>query len=80
MEPITESATAADSLPAKPICIGLTCWLWEWRRREAILQLARRLDVTVHMKQQIHGLHREIVAEVSGRNVDRFLGEFARNC
>ena len=36
-----ESAAAPrENLPAKPICVGLTCWLWERRRPQAIVQLA----------------------------------------
>ncbi len=70
-----------DAAPlAKPICVGLTCWLWEWDRGQAIQRLARRVGVTVHLQQKINGLHREIVAEVSGQNVDRFIGEFVRHC
>jgi len=70
----------AGSAPTKPIIVGLTCWLWELGRVKAIMQLAQRLDVTVQLKQTTHGLHREIVAEVSGQNVDRFIGEFVRHC
>jgi hypothetical protein len=65
---------------SKPICIGLTCWRWEKRRPEAILRLAQSLGVTVRLKEKIHGLHRDIEAEVSGRNIDRFIGEFVRHC
>ena len=44
------------------------------------MQLGKRLGVTVELKQRIHGLHREIQAEVTGRNTDRFIGEFVRHC
>jgi hypothetical protein len=77
MEP---SATPFDKLSSKPISIGLTCWRWESNRPQAILQLAQRLEVTVELTEKIHGLHREIQAQVSGRNVDRFIGEFVRHC
>jgi hypothetical protein len=70
----------ADSLPTKPICIGLTCWLWERGRSQAIVRLAQRMNVTVQLTQKVRGLHRIIEARVSGRNVDRFLGEFVRHC
>ena len=78
--PMEQADTMSELPPAKPISVGLTCWLWERGRGRAIVQLAQRLDVTVQLKQEIHGLHREIVAEVSGRNVDRFIGEFVRHC
>ena len=77
---MNEISPAPENPPAKPICVGLTCWLWELGRGKAILQLAERLGVTVRLKQEVRGLHREIVAEVSGRNVDRFIGEFVRHC
>lgn len=67
-------------IPSKPICIGLTCWRWETKRTEAIERLAQSLGVTVRLTQTIRGLHREIQAEVSGSNTDRFIGEFVRNC
>ena len=72
--------TPSESLPAKPICVGLTCWRWQSQKSKAIVELAQSLGVTVQLTQKIHGLHREIVAEVSGRNVDRFIGEFVRHC
>lgn len=77
MEP---SATPFESLPAKPICIGLTCWRWQSKKAQTIVRLAQSLGVTVHLTEKIHGLHREIEAQVSGRNIDRFLGEFVRHC
>lgn len=70
----------AEKALAKPICVGLTCWRWQSSRAKNISELAQRLGVTLRLKQEMHGLHREIRAEVSGRNVDRFIGEFARHC
>jgi hypothetical protein len=74
------SVTPFESLPTKPISVGLTCWRWESNRPQAILNLAQRLGVTVELTENIHGLRREIQAQVSGRNVDRFIGEFVRHC
>jgi hypothetical protein len=62
-----------------PIRIGLTCWLWEWRRSRALERLAEQLGVTLRLEQRRRGLLRLIEGEVSGRNVDRFLTEFARH-
>lgn len=64
-------------VPRKPICVGLTCWLWE-RRARTIAQLAEQFGVTLQLTQHIHGLRREIECQVSGENVDRFIGEFVR--
>ena len=75
-----QSATPFASLPAKPICIGLTCWRWQSRKAKVIVALAASLGVTLQLTEKIHGLHREIEARVSGGDVDRFLGEFARRC
>ncbi|HEY0864840.1 MAG TPA: hypothetical protein VGD97_12105 [Lacunisphaera sp.] len=72
--------TAPESLPSKPICVGLTCWRWERARPRELLRLAQKLGVAVELTERIHGLHREIEARVSGRNVDRFIGEFGRHC
>ncbi len=77
---MTHPAASIESLPAKPIRVGLTCWRWEWNRPKEILQLAQRLGVTVHLTQKFHGLHRVIEAQVTGRNSDRFIGEFVRHC
>ena len=66
-------------LEAKPICVGLTCWRWESNRPQAILRLGQRLGVTIKLTERIHGLRREIQAEVTGRNIDRFIGEFVRH-
>jgi len=73
-------ATKLERLPVRTICVGLTCWRWEWGRPKAILRLAQRLGVTVQLTQRFHGLHREIQARVSGQNIDRFIGEFVRHC
>jgi hypothetical protein len=67
-----------DAPSAKPISVGLTCWLWERNRSREIRLIAQRLGVAVKVTEKIHGLHREIEAQVSGRNVDHFIGEFAR--
>jgi hypothetical protein len=74
------STIPVESPVTKPICVGLTCWLWERDRTRQIVALAQRMGVTVKLTQKFHGLHREIEAQVSGRNVDRFIGEFVRNC
>jgi hypothetical protein len=75
---------ATESLPppleAKPICVGLTCWRWESKRPQAIIRLGQRLGVTIKLTERIHGLRREIQAEVTGNNIDRFIGEFVRHC
>ena len=67
-------------LPARPICVGLTCWRWQSKKPQAILRLAQRLGVTVQLTQKIRGLHREIEAQVTGGDTDRFIGEFVRHC
>lgn len=64
---------------SKPIAFGLTCWFWERGRYQSILGLAERLNVTLQLKQTRHGLRRDIEGEVSGRDVDQFLAEFARH-
>lgn len=73
-------STPPERLPSKPICVGLTCWRWERARPRELLRLAKQLGVTVELTERIHGLRREIEARVSGRNVDRFIGEFVRHC
>ncbi len=65
--------------PRKPIPIGLTCWLWQ-RRAPQVIQLSKRLGVTLQLTENIHGLRRDIQWQVSGENVDRFIGEFVRHC
>jgi hypothetical protein len=72
------SALEPQAAVCRPIRIGLTCWRWERKKPQAILQLAQRLGVNVRLTQRNHGLHREIEAHVSGNNVDHFIGEFAR--
>lgn len=79
METITSGQTESE-LVSKPICVGLTCWFWEMRKPKAIIDLAHKMGVTVQLTQKVHGLRREIEAQVSGRNVDRFIGEFVRHC
>ena len=74
------STTPVENVATKPICVGLTCWLWERGRPKAIVELAQKMGVTVQLTQKVHGLHREIEAQVSGQNVDRFIGEFVRHC
>ena len=71
--------STVESEPAKPISIGLTCWLWERNRLQAIVRLAEHTGVTLQLTEKRHGLHRDIEGLVSGRNVDRFIGEFARH-
>jgi len=71
---------AESEVASKPICVGLTCWLWEMQKPKAIVELAHKMGLTVQLTQKVHGLHREIEAQVSGRTVDRFIGEFVRNC
>jgi hypothetical protein len=44
------------------------------------VRLAQSLGVKVRLTERIHGLHREIEAEISGINTDRFIGEFVRHC
>lgn len=76
-----EAPKALVETPAtKPICVGLTCWLWQRSRPRAIVELANRMGVKVKITEKVHGLHREIEAQVSGKNVDRFIGEFVRHC
>lgn len=65
--------------PGKPISVGLTCWLWQ-RKADRVIQLSQRLGVSLQLTERVHGLHREIQCQVSGKNVDRFIGEFVRRC
>ena len=74
------SSAPLEPLPSKPICIGLTCWRWQSKKPQAILRLAQRLGVNVQLTQKIKGLHREIEGQVSGGDIDRFIGEFVRHC
>lgn len=75
-------STTSNAIPSanKTICIGLTCWRWQKTKAQAILGLGQRLGVTVKLTERIHGLRRDIEAQVSGENTDRFIGEFVRNC
>lgn len=75
-------STPPDALSTAPktICIGLTCWRWQKTKAQAILGLGQRLGVTVKVTERIYGLRRDIEAQVSGKNTDRFIGEFVRNC
>jgi hypothetical protein len=75
---MNQSAVLPEAPSVKPIRVGLTCWLWERNRSREIQNLAQRVGVSVKVSEKIHGLHREIEAQVSGRNVDHFIGEFAR--
>ena len=77
---IGPSSTLRGPPPAKPICIGLTCWRWQSRKARAITRLAQSLGVTLLVTEKIHGLHREIEAQATGGNLDRFLSEFVRHC
>ncbi|MEQ1842841.1 MAG: hypothetical protein ABL994_20775 [Verrucomicrobiales bacterium] len=63
----------------KPICVGLTCWFWQRPARE-ISEIAERLGVTLEVSQRFRGVYRRIDCRVSGKNVDRFIGEFVRDC
>ena len=72
---------ASNDYPiGKPISVGLTCWRWQRRRVRDIDQLAARLGVTLQLTQRGRGLRRDIDCQVSGRNVDQFIGEFVRRC
>lgn len=73
------TASTPEILPAsKPICVGFTCWRWETQRPKALLQLAQKLGVTMKLSVKNRWLQRDVEAQVSGRNVDHFIGEFAR--
>ena len=78
-KPVNPTPTQRAPSPAKPISVGLTCWLWQ-RRAGTIVKIAQRMGVQVQLTQHIHGLRREIECQVSGENVDRFIGEFVRHC
>lgn len=69
-----------DSVALKPISIGLTCWLWQRKKVRAMIELADLTGVRLELHEQWHGLRRTIEGTVSGKNVDRFLGEFGRRC
>lgn len=65
-------------VPSKPIRVGFTCWRWETQRPKALVQLAQRLGVNLKLTVKNRWLQRDVEAQISGRNVDHFLGEFAR--
>ncbi len=77
MEP-TNTPDVQASL--KPICIGMTCWRWQKTKTQAIISLGQKLGVKVQLTERIDGLRRHIEAQVTGRNTDRFIGEFVRHC
>ncbi len=66
--------------PRPAISVGLTCWRWQRRRARQITQLAEQWEVTLQLNQRSRGLRRDIECQVSGKNVDRFIGEFMRRC
>ncbi len=72
------TALRRQSQSEKPIKIGFTCWLWERKRTREVLSLAQSLGLKVKVTEKINGLRREIEAQVSGTNVDSFVGRFAR--
>ena len=79
-EVMDEPKTLVETPATKPISVGLTCWLWQRSRPRAIIDLASRMGVKVEVTEKVHGLRREVEAQVSGKNVDRFIGEFVRHC
>lgn len=72
--------TPVATTTARPICVGLTCWRWQKTKSRVILGLGEKLGVKVQLTERIRGLRREIEAQVSGANTDRFIGEFVRHC
>ena len=78
-DPMKSTSNKMEHPPEKPISVGLTCWRWQ-RPARTIAQLAQRLGVTLQLTQHIRGLRREVECQVSGKNVDRFIGEFIRHC
>lgn len=75
-----ENPVASHDANMKPISIGLTCWRWQKGKAHAILRLAQEVGVKVRITERIRGLRREINAEVTGENTDRFIGKFVRQC
>jgi hypothetical protein len=66
---------------ANPISLGLKCWFWERERiRRMLFALGERLGVTLKVSHRVHGLRCYLQFQVTGQNVDRFIGEFARFC
>ena len=78
-DPMNANPASHDYPIGKPICVGLTCWRWQWGRVRDIDQLAQRLGVNLQVTQRGRGLRRDIDCQVSGRNVDQFIGEFVRH-
>jgi hypothetical protein len=76
----TPSKRKMERPQAKPISVGLSCWLWERGRSQRIQKLGAQMGVNLQLTEKIHGLRREIQCQVTGKNVDRFIGEFARHC
>ncbi|MFT3783072.1 MAG: hypothetical protein QM790_13775 [Nibricoccus sp.] len=75
----TEVLTTETTKP-KPIRVGFTCWRWETKKAAAVLQLAQRKGLSVKLTVKNRWFQRDIEAQVSGRNVDSFIGDFARHC
>jgi hypothetical protein len=75
-----QTTSVSEVLPVRPIRVGFTCWRWETQRPKAILRLAQRLGVNVTVTVKNRWLQRDVEAQVSGRNVDHFIGEFAKRC
>jgi hypothetical protein len=75
-----EKSSVPRDATVMPISIGLTCWRWQKGKAEAIMRLAQEAGVKIRITERIRGLRREIDAEVSGENTDRFIGKFVRHC
>jgi hypothetical protein len=71
---------AATRTTPGPISIGLSCWRWERGRVRQIVRLGEKLGVTLQLTERSQGLRRIVRGQVTGPNVDRFIGEFARHC
>ncbi len=78
MKKKVSSSVAPAASGARPIRVGFTCWRWETQRPKEMVKLAQRMGVTVKMTVKNHWLQRDVEVQVSGRNVDNFIGEFAR--
>ena len=76
----TSSSSKSKLQPANPISVGLSCWLWERERVRRIVRLGEKWGVNLKLTQHIRGLRREVRCQITGPNVDRFIGEFARRC
>ncbi len=76
----TSITTKSKPQSANPISVGLSCWLWERERVRRIVRLGEKWGVNLKLTQHIHGLRRDIRCQITGPNVDRFIGEFARRC